>query len=72
MLPDRICAGRAIGSKGLRRHISQPNYCGNEYPRIGWKKGPAETGSSGRNPRAEQGSRQPGPHARRKPCSAVA
>ena len=61
MLPDRICVGRAIGSRrntsnshqDLMRNISQPNYCDNEYPRIGWKNGPAETGSIGHNPRAE-------------------
>ena len=61
MSPDRICAGQAIGSKrntsnshqNLRDHSRQPNYCDNEYPRIEWKNGPAETGSIGHNPRAE-------------------
>ena len=61
MLPDRICAGQAIGSKrntsnshqDLRHPIRQPNYCDNEYPRIEWKNGPAETGSIGHNLQAE-------------------
>ena len=65
-------------------YVTWSHLCGSSYyknlrrqllwqsPKIGGKSGSAESGSNGCNPRAGQGSKQPGHHARRKPCSAGA